>query len=375
MRGKVPNKNAGPQDTLLYYESQSVKSKRRNCCCVCCLTVLIITLVIAILGFLLIFVGFPMLFKNSIQLQTSIVFPTEELLPLRPEFGNFGKYNISGSRNFYITVDEDRHVVLGVWHLLPDALVNRLSNKSDECSYMQSLADLDYPVLIHFHENGGNRIKYIEMYKVLRQFFHVIAFDYRGYADSSPVQPTESDIVKDSIALYKWVQSQTEAAIYLWGHGIGSALSAHTAARLHEENIVPAGVFLEAPFPTIKEQLKACSPFKSMFSWMPWYEVTMLEPLETNGFSLNTNDYVLKVDCPIMIVHAKDDYTTPFSLGVKVLKNAQKRDPTLQGSVVFHQLSHKFGFGHDYIYKWDDLSEAIKNHTEVCERFQVKMHY
>ncbi|KAF5296185.1 hypothetical protein FQA39_LY12639 [Lamprigera yunnana] len=371
MPGKVPNKNSGVQDSLLYYESQ--ERRRHNCCCVCCLITLLTVLVIAIVIFLLVFVGFPLYFKTSIDIQRIIVFPTENLLPENSEYGNFEKYNISGARLLYIPVDKEKHIVIGVWHLLPEAEVNQ--SLIDKFDYGHSLDHSGYPVLVHFHDNGGNRIKYVDMYKILRQFFHVIAFDYRGYGDSSLAAPSESDIVNDSVHLYKWIRSQTESDIYLWGHGLGAALCTHTAASLHEEHTVPTGMFLEAPFSTIKDQLKECSLLGTIFSWMPWFELTMLNPLERNGFYLRTVDNVIKVDCPIMIIHAKDDYTTPFSLGLRVLKSAQQRDSISQGNVTFHQLSHKFGYGHDFIYKWKDLPQAIQNHTQICEEFQQQMGY
>ncbi|KAF5297377.1 hypothetical protein FQR65_LT01308 [Abscondita terminalis] len=352
MPGKVPNKNTGVQDSLLYYDSQ--RPKRRNCCCICCLSTFIIILILSILGFLLIFVGFPMLYKHSKELQISTVFPTEDLLPIHPEYGNFAKYNLSGVRNFYLTVDEERHVVLGVWHLLPEAVVNTLSNDSNECSYKQSLEELHFPVLIHFHESGGNRIKYIDMYKILRQHFHVVAFDYRGYGDSSPVQPSESRIVEDSMKLYKWVQSETEAPIYLWGHGLGAAISSHTVARLHDENIVPSGLFLEAPFTTIKDQLKAKSPFK-FFSWLPWYETTMLDSLADHGFILNTTEYLISVNCCVMIVHAKDDRNTPFTFSEELYKVGQNHNK----SITLHLLPEQLRCGHYSIRKAPQLLEYI----------------
>lgn len=371
MPGKVPNKNSGVQDSLLYYESQ--RPRRKNCCLSCCLITLIFILVLLVVAFLLVFVGYPFLFKHTIDLQRSLVFPTDDLLPKHSEYGNFKKYNLSGSRLLYLPVDDERNIVLGVWHVLPEPLVNE--SESESFNYDRTLSDLDYPIVLHFHENGGNRIHYAPLYRILRQFFHVIAFDYRGYADSSHTLPSEDEIVRDSIKIYKWVQTLSVADVYFWGHGIGAALATHTISKLHEEDIVPAGLVLEAPFTTIADQLRETSPYKIIYSWMPWYESTMLDPLEKNGFNLRTIDYLLKVDCPIMMLHAKDDRHTPFSLGVKVLKSAQNRDAATQGGVVFHQLSHKFGFGHNCIYKWSELPAMIKNHTKTCEEFQTQTNY
>ena len=46
--------------------------------------------------------------------------------------------------------------------------------------------------------------------KVLRKMnFHVVAFDYRGYADSSKhIAPTETGVVRDARAVYDWLCSR-----------------------------------------------------------------------------------------------------------------------------------------------------------------------
>ena len=44
--------------------------------------------------------------------------------------------------------------------------------------------------------------------------FHVVAFDYRGYADSSThIAPTETGVVKDARAVYDWVRSRSTSKV------------------------------------------------------------------------------------------------------------------------------------------------------------------
>ena len=49
----------------------------------------------------------------------------------------------------------------------------------------------------------------MEMYRVLRDRLgcHVVCFDYRGYADSSPVMPTKCGVVTDGHRVYEHVAS------------------------------------------------------------------------------------------------------------------------------------------------------------------------
>lgn len=102
--------------------------------------------------------------------------------PAYPEFNNFQKYDIHGVRNFYVPVtdiDTNATIYLGVWHLVPDALVNYTIHDSG-FNYELELATGSYPVVLYFHGNSGTRIAPLNTYKVLRQVFHVIGFDYRS---------------------------------------------------------------------------------------------------------------------------------------------------------------------------------------------------
>lgn len=55
--------------------------------------------------------------------------------------------------------------------------------------------------------------------------------------------------------LYKWLQKQTTADIYVWGHSLGTALSTHTVKMLKKEGIIPYGLVLESPFTTMREEI------------------------------------------------------------------------------------------------------------------------
>lgn len=48
---------------------------------------------------------------------------------------------------------------------------------------------------------------------------------------------------------------KTDSPIYVWGHSLGTALSTHTVANLKDLGIVPRGLFLEAPFTNMKEEM------------------------------------------------------------------------------------------------------------------------
>lgn len=337
----------------------------------CCIVTLVSVIILLLLSFIVIFVVIPLIFKYSAELQSDLIFPIHELYPENSDFTNFTKYDVCGARNFYVTVNRTRELVLGVWHLLPTALLN--NSFENVFNFTESLERSDYPVVIHFHGNGGNRIYSIETYAVLREFFHVIAFDYRCYGDSGRDVLVEDGLIADSIELYKWLSTQTTADIYIWGHSIGAAIATHAIAELKKENITPAGLFLEAPFTSLREEIiyvQSMFWFTKVFIWLPWYEVTLVDPFEEHGLQFNTIEHILSVDCPIMIFHAVDDSVIPVRFGEELYEKAtSERNLTYQGNVSFH-LVPALGFDHWQIYAYEKLPSYIGNHIDVCELFK-----
>jgi abhydrolase domain-containing protein 12 len=60
---------------------------------------------------------------------------------------------------------------------------------------------------------------------------HVIAIDYRGFADSSHAIPTEATIRIDALSAYNWILKQgvEPHRIILIGHSLGSGVATDLA--------------------------------------------------------------------------------------------------------------------------------------------------
>ena len=66
-------------------------------------------------------------------------------------------------------------------------------------------------VILYCHGNGSNRAQQhrVELYKVLLSLgFYVLAFDYRGYGDSTNIKPSETSVVSDARAALQWVTAK-----------------------------------------------------------------------------------------------------------------------------------------------------------------------
>ncbi|KAF5297379.1 hypothetical protein FQR65_LT01310 [Abscondita terminalis] len=159
------------------------------------------------------------------------------------------------------------------------------------------------PSLIIFHNENGDRRTYEGGYKALRNYFNVIAFDYRSYGDSSVAEMNETGLVKDSISLYKWLLNNNRADIFVMGDKLGASIATHVVSKLKDKDIYPTGVILLNPFPSLSEEIREWVwPLGKIMGWMPWYNYMIKEPLQQNDLAFDTIKYIMQVDVPIMII-------------------------------------------------------------------------
>ena len=86
---------------------------------------------------------------------------------------------------------------IGAWYFLPE----KSSGK------VEPLTDQD-TVILYLHGNSYNRSQghRVGLYKLLIKLgFYVLAIDYRGFGDSSPVRLSERTTVEDARAALTWI--------------------------------------------------------------------------------------------------------------------------------------------------------------------------
>lgn len=344
----------------------------------------IVLLILSILLFMTIYVVMPVAFMYSLPLERLVVFTNFH----QPSEHEMFEKNESGWRNIYVPVTDDSSsdgttISLGVWHIMPDvnATVGSLKEHAGDFDY--ALENGKHDVLIHFHGSGETRLDVVHTLYLLRKWFHVISFDYRGYGDSDKGTMSEEAIISDCVQLYRWVRRKTERRIYLWGHSLGAAIATRTAATLadlpmsfhhvgarEEERraALPAGLVLESPFTSLREEIPL-HPYGKQFSWLPWFNATVLNPLREHGFLFDNAKNIVNVDCPIMVLHAEDDSIIPYTLGKELYMIAKHSRKHHQGSVVYHQFPASEGLDHFWMYESPELPAYIENFTDICNTY------
>ena len=201
-------------------------------------------IITGILGLVFLFIVVPSIFRWSTLVQRQMVFlPWGKEMKLKAPRLIIINYNVfiflvhwpkhidfdqpeneglNGARNFYLKTD--LKVEVGVWHIVPKDLIEESKGKNSTW-FEKSLSQGRHPIVLYLHGNTGSRAREhrVELYKVLQNLnYHVVCFDYRGYADSSPIMPSKTGVVQDALKVYDYVQSLANGTpVIVYGHSLG----------------------------------------------------------------------------------------------------------------------------------------------------------
>ncbi|XP_059045902.1 lysophosphatidylserine lipase ABHD12-like [Achroia grisella] len=326
----------------------------------------------------------PLLFKYSKSVQRKMIFSNCINYPRNLDYENPSSCNIVGGRNFNIKFQskvDDCPIKLGVWHIIPCSMFKDMfiirDYKTIDIRLHHELKKTKNTIVLYCHGNSNHRASphRVQMYKVFQKMnFHVIAFDYRGYGDSTRVRPTERGVVEDALKVYSWLNDSldpdTRPAVLLWGHSLGTAVVANMISHMSElcTNLdmkclpQPDAVVLEAPFNNLMDEIER-HPFSKLVSWLPYYKDTFVKPFTVSSeYVFTTDQYLMKVPhVPILMMHSKCDKVVPYELAVKLHETvAQSRGPGA-APLHFHSFERGAGLGHNNLCEAPDLENIISD--------------
>lgn len=153
--------------------------------------------------------------------------------------------------------------------------------------------------LLFFHGNAGNISHRLDSIAVFnRMNLNVFIFDYRGYGQSQG-RVTESGTYLDAEAAWSYLVETRDidaSKIIVFGRSLGSSIAARLASR-HE----PAVLILESGFSSVPSMAQRLYPFLPV-KWL-------------SKFSYDTRQYVSSINCPLLVVHSKNDDIIPYAEG------------------------------------------------------------
>ena len=160
--------------------------------------------------------------------------------------------------------------------------------------------------LLFCHGNAGNishRLTDLMQFNDLG--LNVLIFDYRGYG-ASEGSPSEKGTYRDAEAAWEHLvgeRGEKPGRIVVFGRSLGTAVAAWLAAEK-----TPGAAVLESGFTSVVDMAR------KMY-WM--YPVRLLARVH-----YDTRSHVSRLQCPVLVIHSRDDDMIPFEHGRKLYEAA-----------------------------------------------------
>jgi len=163
-------------------------------------------------------------------------------------------------------------------------------------------------VILFCHGNAGNISHRLDSIQIFHQLgLDVFIFDYRGYGESEG-KPTEQGTYTDAEAAWRYLVEERQVSpneVIVFGRSLGAAVATQLA-----QSHMPRALILESAFtslPDIAAKLYPYLPVRLLLR-----------------FKYNTAEYLSRVNCPVLIVHSRNDEIMPFSHGRQLFEMANE---------------------------------------------------
>jgi fermentation-respiration switch protein FrsA (DUF1100 family) len=199
-------------------------------------------------------------------------------------------------------------------------------------------------IIIFCHGNGGNISHRLESIQIFHRLgLDVFIFDYRGYGRSEG-RPSEMGTYRDIEAAWRYLVEERQVnpdRIVVFGRSLGGAVAAWLAHRY-----TPGALILESAFTSVPDIAAKLYPY------LP---VRLL-----SRYKYDTARYLDGVNCPVLIVHSREDEMMPFSHGQRLFERAAEPKEFLEISG-----SHNEGFITSGKHYEEGLDSFISEHLET----------
>ncbi len=163
-------------------------------------------------------------------------------------------------------------------------------------------------VILFCHGNAGNISHRLESIQIFHRLgLDVFIFDYRGYGQSEGT-PTEHGTYRDAEAAWRYLIEERQVnpnEIVVFGRSLGGAVASWLA-----QSQTPRALILESTFTSLPDIAAKVYPY---------VPVRLLL-----RFKYNTAEYLARINCPLLIVHSRDDEIMPFSHGRQLFEMAKE---------------------------------------------------
>lgn len=199
-------------------------------------------------------------------------------------------------------------------------------------------------IVLFCHGNAGNISHRLDSIQIFHRLgLDVFIFDYRGYGQSEG-KPAERGTYEDAEAAWWYLIDERQvipSEVVVFGRSIGGAVGAWLA-----QNHKPRLLILESTFTSLRDVAATLYPFLPVRRFL--------------RFEYNTAEYLRGVNCPVLVVHSRDDEIMPFSHGQQLFEVAREPKRFLEISG-----THNEGFITSGGHYEEGLNSFISEHVEL----------
>jgi alpha-beta hydrolase superfamily lysophospholipase len=211
--------------------------------------------------------------------------------------------------------------------------------------------------VILFHGITSNKLAMLAeaaQFRFLR--FDVLLVDFRAHGNSAGKTTTIGYRETEDLKLaYDWVKDRGEKNIYLWGSSMGAVV---VAKAINDYSLNPSGIILEMPFLSMESHLKARARVLG-FPQQPFgFLVTLWISIERgfNGFRHDTDDYVKKVNCPVLLQWGALDPYVLQDETARIFSSIASKEKKI---VVYESAGHESMFKNDPLRWRKEVSDFL----------------
>lgn len=167
------------------------------------------------------------------------------------------------------------------------------------------------PTLLYLHGTFRTLSQNLHKMEALRSAgFSVLAVDYRGWGQSTPLIPSEQTILQDADLAWAELQCREPRAAQrvIYGHSMGSGVAVDLASRLRAPTDYGA-LILESAFTSFSDVAREAG-----------FITQVLDLFNNERFA--SLEKITRVNAPLLMIHGTLDTTIPLSLGQQLFAAA-----------------------------------------------------
>ncbi|KAI5475136.1 sulfur metabolite repression control protein [Pseudohyphozyma bogoriensis] len=304
----------------------------------------------------------------------SLIYLHQVKWPVNADFNHPESYGYLPGKVLPFNLTTPDGITLGAWQVLPQDIYDEYVAKKGfptgplpKKVFDAALKSEKHPTILYCHGNAASRAapNRVNVGRYMSaQNNNFVIFDYRGFADSSPVSPSEEGLVTDARTAWDWLvkdKGVPSERLAVMAQSLGTGVASSLVSRLAAEGVTPRALILVAPFSSIASLLTSYK----LFNHIPILGPFKAFPPILNFFfkavktKFDTRSVIRNVKSPILILHALNDPTIHYQQSQFLHQHLL--EPHLSTATVYEQQAGGWGV----ISRFDRKDSGMVIHAEA----------